>query len=142
MSETQAPLNQQELDLEYTKAKRKKIVEDLLGKPADKLESKDLSIALQALDGIDRQALTLTRIKSDEGINNSAVTAAAALVQLYMTPRSKKPKRVLEEGEVRTMPALPPSDVPVEILAGEFEAGVKGESYDEFQKRTKGPQAA
>lgn len=147
MSEaTVPPLNQQEVTLEYTNTKRKKIVEKLLTKldsPTEAIEAKDLSIALQALDGMDRQALTLTRIKSDEGVNNSAVTAAEALIRMYMTPGMRRPTRELVEGEVRVIPQLPDDEEfgDIVVKAGEFDSAVKAEGYDEFMRRTKGVDA-
>lgn len=136
------PANQQELDLDYTKTKRKNIVEKLLAKAPEQLETKDLSIVLQALDGIDRQALTLTRIKSDEGISNTTATAAEALIRMYMSTDNRRPVRTLEPGEVRVMPELPDGLDDVEVKTGEFDSSVKNESYDQFQRRTKGEPAA
>ena len=122
----------EELDLEYTKSKRKQLIEALSknGAPTD---IKEQSIMLQALDGLDRQTLTKMRIKVDEGISNTQVAAAAILAQLFNSPKTKAVGR--SDEIVTTIPVIREDLPAVTLVAGELDVMVIKDNYDGFMKR-------
>ncbi len=127
--------SQEDLDLAYTRDIRRKIVDEQMSASG---EARDIKVVLQALDGIDRQALTKMKIKSDEGMNSAAAMAVGALATLFLDPRAKKMGEVIDiaAGAARTVPELP-ADLPMpEILPGEMDAGGGAqENYDTFMSR-------
>lgn len=130
--------NQENDDLDYTRKIRRKIIDEQMD--AKSVEARDYKLVLAALDGIDRQALTKMRIKSDEGMSNAKAQAAAALAELFMNPNMKKAGEVLDLGadSPRTIPELP-LDLPVPALVdGELDAGGTAENYNSFMERTQG----
>ena len=128
----------EEADLQFTKEKRMEIVRALVG-AADKIKDQDpklLNTALAALDGIDRQALTKMRIKSDEGISNSNSAIAQSLAHAFMDPRVKRIAQAEAANGTRTgTPELPDHLPTPEILPGEMDSGISNETYESFQKR-------
>ena len=130
-------LNLDEVDLDYTRSKRRAIVDKLTDKgiPDD---PEALNIILKTLDGIDRPALVKMRIKADEGISNQQATSAAALAQLYMNPKSKqRPVEIVDLGadDVRQIPELPQDLVAPSILPGELDVSPQQDTYDSFMER-------
>lgn len=136
--------SEEELDLEYSRAKRKKIINLLM--PDDKLpeDPKLVTALLKALGDLDKPALVKIRIKADEGMSNQAAVAAAALASVFMNPKSKvSPMEVLDldDGEIRSIPQLP-NDLPVpELVPGELEIHAPQETYNTFMARHSPPAA-
>lgn len=123
-----------EQELDYTKNLRKKIAEEILKKEVKDLEPKDLNVVLAALDGIDRQALTKMRIKSDEGVSSSQAEIAQAIVTAYMDPRMKRAARMRSETP-QPIPELP-DDLPVpKIMEGEMDSNVSRDDYASFMAK-------
>lgn len=86
MSTTESQKSSEDLDLDYTQGLRKRllnlVVKDLKTIPEDKA---DKSMIIQLLDGMDRQALSKLRIKSDEGSADKQSAAAATIAHLIAT---------------------------------------------------------
>jgi len=130
--------NHENDDLDYTRKIRRKIIDEQMD--AKSVEARDYKLVLAALDGLDRQALTKMRIKSDEGMSNAKAQAAAALAELFMNPNLKKAGEVLDLGQdsPRIIPELP-LDLPVpSVVDGELDSGGAAENYNSFMERTQG----
>lgn len=118
--------------LSYTREKRKALVEKLTdgGVPTD---TKDQSILLAALDGLDRSALTRMRIRTDEKANTDNANAAAIIAKTLMSIRSNS--GFLSHTTDREIPVLS-NDIPhPELVPGEIEINPVQEDYDAFMKR-------
>jgi hypothetical protein len=122
--------NSEDIDLEYSRQKRKQLVDSLTdkGMPTD---IKDQSIMLQALDGLDRQALSKKKLKSDEGISSAAVMAAAMLAQLYNKPDLKALSVSNNNGSVQVFMG----NEPIDIIDGELEVVPSMTNYDNFMSQ-------
>lgn len=121
-----------DLDLDYTRAMRRKLVEHMTkgGMPT---ETKEMSVMLQALDGMDRASLSKKKIKSDEGISNTKALAAETIAQLFTDPRLKR--MGLGDGTVTTVvPVLREMSAPA-LVAGELDLIGGLENYDSFMKK-------
>jgi hypothetical protein len=124
--------NAEDSDLEYTRMMRKKLVDDITTNgskmPAD---IKDRSILLQALDGMDRAALTKKKIASDEGINDKQVMAAEIIAQIFNTKNLKENRTADDfiEGEIRVLDDN--LEIPV-INPGELDAVTPAIDYNAF----------
>jgi len=127
-----AEINSEETDIEYSKAKRRELI-DVLSKGGPPRDIKEQSIMLQALDGLDRIALTKLRLKSEEGISSSQVAAAAILAQLFNNPQTKAVGRSLEV--VAEIPVLREGLPAVTIVDGELDNVAMKDTYDHFMKR-------
>ena len=126
------PMGADEYELEYTRGKRKEIISELF-KDGPPKESRDISAALMALDGLDRISLTKMRIKSDEGVGNAQVAAASMLAVLLNSPKIKQVGREAEPiGEIPTLD----NDLPeIPVIPGELDNSPRKDTYDEFAKR-------
>lgn len=117
--------------LEYTQAKRKKLVEHLISKgvPGDR---GDKAILLQALSDMDKPALVKLRIKSED--KNAGTNAQAALaIASLMTQMS--PKKLVNFDASVVPPSLDDNKVPdFEYVEGQTVLGTQGGSYQEFMK--------
>jgi hypothetical protein len=120
-----------EADIAFVQGKRKEIVYKLMpdGKPPS--DTKEMSILLTALDGIDRSALTRLRIKSDEKTADSMVGGAAIIAKALgmISPQN------FMQGDVTDAEVKPPqlgSGIPAPVLSpGEVEEGTRNISYKE-----------
>ena len=121
------------LDLDYTRSKRMQLINSITekGVPAD---LKDRSILLQALDGMDRAALSKMKIKSDEGISNGQAAAAAILAELFNDPRTRNVGK--SNDLVGSVQVLSIAVQPDQLLPGELDINPVAESYDSFMART------
>ena len=122
-----------ELELEYTRGKRKQIIEKIFstGTPTD---MKEQSIVLQALDGLDRISLTRMRIKSEEGVQaNSQAAAASILAVLFNSPKIKSVGRT--QTPIASIPVLDESLPEVSVIPGELDGVSVKDNYDSFVKR-------
>lgn len=130
-----APMTDEEA-LDFTQGQRKKLVDALTanGTPTD---SEVASTLLKTLDGMDRQALTKMKIKSDEkSANNSDAMAAAVIAGVFAKLKGKNPyEREILEGEVVQQAAPTPdlSKLPaVELVPGETDIGTSDLTYEAF----------
>ena len=129
--------NIEDADLAYTQGMRRQLIGKMTENGKMPEDTKDRSILLQALDGMDRQSLTKIKIKSDEGMNSTKALAAETLANLFMNAGLKK-SRQAPEGHVReVLPALPDDLPPVQLVDGELDALGGGDTYDTFMARSK-----
>lgn len=135
---SQALVNQsdspEDQDLEFTRGIRKQLVENMTkgGLPTD---FKDRSLLLTALNDMDRSALGIKKIKSDEGLGNKAAAAASMLATLLNDPRIKSVGIASGDNVRRDLPMLPVDLVEPEIQEGELDNRPSSESYSTFSDR-------
>jgi hypothetical protein len=122
----------EDIDLAFTQDVRRRLVNKLTENNSVPTETKEQAILLNALADMDRQALGVKKIKSDEGIGNKQVAAASILMQLFNDPNIKNVGRGQRSGDI---PVLDSSIVPDNIVDGELETTASTESYDSFTKR-------
>ena len=114
--------------LAFTHSKRSFIVNEMLKKgiPEDPAYTK---IILNALDGMDKSALTRKRIRVDERQNNNQEQAAALIAKLLVA--SSGPKQL--EEFTRTIIPILSSDIPDPIaVEGETSNSASAQTYDSF----------
>lgn len=124
--------------LQYTEEKRKRIIEALFknGPPED---TKEAYVAIAALDGLDKQALSRMKIKSKESIAEyndiKAAEAADKIIKsgvfaalINQSASNNISTHVVPDG------ALPEPT----CVEGELDIGVSTENYDEFVQRVMG----
>lgn len=123
--------NSEQLDLEYTRAKRRDLVEKLTktGMPGD---IKEQSILLQTLDGIDRAALGKMKIKSDEGLSNAQAAAASILSSIFNDPRTKS----IGKG-AGVIPVLDADIAPTKLVEGELDSNPITGNFEDFMSDKK-----
>lgn len=122
--------------LAYTLDLRKRLIGDMLSEEGiPPKDTKDRAIFLQALDGIDRQALTVKRMSVDKGIGDKQAEAAAMMAALFADPRAL---RQPTEGGRLDVPELPEEIVPTRVIPGELSYDHGTDTYDKFIERTQG----
>jgi hypothetical protein len=123
--------------LQYTQRKRIELVDHMTvgGMPA---EAKDRSTMLMALDGLDRQALTKQRLKTDEKIADSD-RMAANIIGTIFSRLGKSPYERTIDGTSGEQPALLPPPKPdlgllpaIDVVPGEMDQGTSELTYDSF----------
>ncbi len=119
-------------DLEYTKAIRKNLVSHITKDNKMPEETKQQLVLLQALDGIDRAALSKLKIKSDEGAS-TAQNAALLLAAIFNDPRTKTIGLV--ENSNRVPPEFDTNITPTVLVAGELDLTSGNDSYEAFLLR-------
>lgn len=124
--------NNEDIDLAFTQEVRRRLVNKLTENNSVPTETKEQAILLNALADMDRQALGVKKIKSDEGLGNKQVAAASILAQLFTDPNLKN----IGHGQRSdAIPVLDESIVPSAIADGELDTVPSNESYDTFTKR-------
>ena len=122
-------ITNEDTDLQYTRDKRIQLVEAITKKGTSVPEDiKDRSILLSALDGIDKAALAKKKIKSDEGISNSQVAAAAIIAEIYTT----KNVRALAIDTGGVIPLLNNTIPDAAVVYGELDTVSEPLNYDTF----------
>lgn len=119
--------------LAYTQGKRKFIVDEIMKDnkvPQDKGEA---TLLIQALDGLDRAALTQKRIKADEQAAAGMAGAAGLVAKLLTQAGSRKNIDVLDvDAREVVVPELG-NEVPApSLVPGETEVAPKQMDYDSF----------
>lgn len=125
----------EEADLLMTRNLRAELVKSMVkqGVPTD---PKEQQIFLAALNDMDRSALSLKKIKSDEGLGNKQLAAAALLAQVFNDPRIKQIDKVEDiVGSTRVIPELDESFVPSAVTPGELDTTPPVETYASFTER-------
>lgn len=115
--------------IQYTRSKRKDLVEELTknGAPKDKDEQ---HVLLSALDGLDRSALTRLKIKTEE-TNNKNQQNIAALMAKVLTSINPSETFVVE-GTCREIPILDERIPDPILVAGETDLNPEQLDYDKF----------
>lgn len=126
-------MTDEDSDLDYTKEMRKKLVSHVTG-GGNKMpeETKQQMVLLQALDGIDRAALSKLKIKSDEGATTSQ-NAALLLAAIFNDPRTKNVGLV--ENTNREPPVFDINIKPTVLVEGELDLISGSDSYEAFLLR-------
>ena len=122
-------------DLEFTRDLRKRLIADMT---KDKLptDNRDRITLLTALNDMDRSALAVMKIKSDEGIGNKAAEAQAIIAAMLTHPDIKKIGRAeVIEGSTRVIEDLPEGVGVVDVLPDELSTNHVTEGYEDFRKR-------
>lgn len=120
--------------LAYTQTKRKAIVQELTKSGAVPEDNSSRNMLLQALDGMDRAALTSKRIKAEEK-GNSALAGAAGIVAAMLNQVSGKRLVSMEDPvdvESRPAPALGMDVPPPQLVPGETEINPGQLDFDTF----------
>lgn len=123
--------------LDYVHQQRKRIVTGILPEViASTTDPKNVSLALQALDGMSRDALGRKRIQVEEKGANASGTAGAIIAQMLRQATGLKPF------EVDTPSQRPPvelgADVPrPELVAGETDTVAPQGNYESFTSVTR-----
>ena len=126
-------MTDEDSDLDYTKEMRKKLVNHVTG-GGNKMpeETKQQMVLLQALDGIDRAALSKLKIKSEEGATTSQ-NAALLLAAIFNDPRTKNVGLV--ENTDREPPVFDINIKPTVLVEGELDLISGSDSYEAFLLR-------
>lgn len=125
----------EDADLLMTRNLRAELVKSIVkgGVPTD---PKEQQVLLTALNDMDRSALTLKKIKSDEGLGNKQLAAAALLAQVFNDPRIKQIDKVEDiVGSTRVIPELDESIIPSSVTPGELDTTPPVETYESFTER-------
>lgn len=118
--------------LAYTQGKRRKIVEGVMKDnkiPQDRLEA---TLLIQALDGMDRAALTSKRIKADEKAADAMAGSAAVVANLLTSMGKSKPADDIIDMPAREVPLLGEDIPPPSLVPGETEVAPKQMDFDSF----------
>ena len=117
--------------LEYTQAKRKMVIEDLMkeGKaPQDKGEK---MVLLTALSDMDKVSLTKLKIKADEKQADTTSQASAILSRFLTMVVPNKVRHF--DPDIKT-PVLGEEIPAIELVDGETAVGTQNVNYETFQK--------
>lgn len=126
--------------LAYTQSKRKAIVQELTQKGAVPDDNSSRNMLLQALDGMDRAALTSKRIKAEEKSGAAMAGAAGMVAQLLTKVTGKSLANLdLEDAVERAAPALGADVPPPQLVPGETEVNPAQLDYDSFIAARGGP---
>nr|DAO80623.1 MAG TPA: hypothetical protein [Caudoviricetes sp.] len=130
------PEYSQEDYLRFAQSKRlsfMKAMEDAVGSPEGlaTLDPDRQANYLRTIDAIEKQSLTLKKLKQEEQSNDAQNAAIAALILKSAKDRGKEIDR-------ENTPIIPdPSVLPVkQLIAGETEIGDRTENFREYQIRT------
>jgi len=123
--------------LDYVQGKRKEIVQGLLPEQiTSSTDPKNVSLALQALDGMSRDALGKKRLQAEKENADASGAASAIIAQMLRQATGLKPFET--DGTTPRAPVELGSDVPrPELVAGETDTVAPQSNYDEFTKTTR-----
>ena len=123
----------EEDDLAYTRAMRRKMVENLTVSGEMPKDPKEKKLLLDTLDGMDRATLGKMRIEVDKDTNKQS-QASQILAALFRDPRTIGAG--LAQGERDKPPELAPEIQPSRILPGELSTQPSVDNFDSFASRT------
>ncbi|MNU19600.1 hypothetical protein D3C71_78310 [compost metagenome] len=123
--------------LNYVHGKRKQIVEGILPEVmAATTDPKNISLALQALDGMSRDALGRKRLQVEEKGANASGTAGAIIAQMLRQATGLRPFEV--DVPTQRPPVELGADVPRPVLvAGETDTVAPQGNYESFTNVTR-----
>ena len=117
-----------DLDLEYTRSKRRQIIDKLTEKGVPESEE-TVSLLLTALNDMDRTSLGKKRIKVDSDMSANNKAAADLIANIFNMPDSKKLGMGQGVGSIPSIEGMLPQ---VELIEGEMRVGVSLLDYDTF----------
>lgn len=98
-------------------------------------DPRQMQVLVQALDGMDRQALGNKRIKLEEQVNKTQEEAAGLIGALLQRVTSQKPFEAIDV-IAREAPTLPASVPPPRLVEGETATAAPQQDYDSFVAQT------
>lgn len=119
--------------LDYTQKVRRGVVKDLLKNGMVPGDNSDRTLLMNMLDGLDRQAVNLKRIKAEEKAATGMSEATALVAQLLKEAgRTRLDTGDVVDAEVRVVPSLG-DDIPrPDLVPGEMEISPRQTNYEEF----------
>lgn len=135
-SEQDLPELREEEDLRFTRHIRKQLISSMMENGKPPTETKDRVVLLAALNDMDRVTIGLKKIKTDEGLGNKQLAAAAMLAEVLNDSRIKQIGKVdVVEGVTRTLPTFDESCVATDVKPGELDIAPQSETYTAFTQR-------
>lgn len=130
--EIQTSLEDQEL--EYTRGLRRRMVEKLTENNHLPVDPKEVSALAGVLSDMDRQSISIKRIKADEQNSKQNGEAAAIVAQMLMqlNGRNMSSQSALER---TSAPVMPAGLEPPVINDGLLDMSPGHETYEQFSKR-------
>lgn len=131
-------VSDKDLLLSSTQKARLRLVASMTKSNEHLNDPKVMGQVLKALDGIDKQTLTLKKIASDEGVGNRQAQAVEAMVSLFNDP--EKLLSIKAAADAAVVPRSGSIEVPdnaedFTMVEGEMGAIGSVESYQQFMDR-------
>ena len=131
---TEVELNEDDEALAYTLGARLKLAKSVFALDVTQCDAKDISNALKALDGVDKQIINKRRLVLEDKNGNENAKAAKMIADVLKQIGSSRPYEV-QGGTDREPPTLP-DDIPrPEVLPGETSQIPLQSSVEEFMRR-------
>jgi hypothetical protein len=127
--------------LAYTQTARLKLIDRVAQNKDFASNSKLQGTVLKALDGIDRQSLTVKKISSDEGLGNRQAAAVEAMAKAFTDPKlflelkASLEKAIPDAGP--RMLEIPDDIESIVIIPGELTPLGQSDNYESFMHRVR-----
>lgn len=130
LTEQLKALDDEDLDLEYTRGIRKQLISDMINKGMP-TETKDRMTLLVALSDIDKAALSKKKIAVDSEIGNKNLIAAETIAHIFNTRnvREISPSDIV--GEIKEVQDV----IDVSVNEGELAQTSDSMNYDAFMNK-------
>lgn len=123
----------------YTQGKRRQVIEAITKNKEFVNDTKQTALVLHALDGMDRQAIGIKRIKIDEKANDTAAGAAGIIAEFFHSMHHrqalKRPEQPAEMVGRRAAPTIGVDLPDTEVVEGELATSPLNLTYDQFQSQ-------
>lgn len=127
---------QEELDLDYTRSIRKKLVGTMTDNETSMpKDPKEISILAGILSDMDRASISIKRLKQEEQNNKTNSQSAAIIAEMLTKLTGNTMVANTDEGVRSAPPTLPAGLEPPMINEGLTDADAGNETYAEFSKR-------
>jgi hypothetical protein len=138
---TAADVPDEDQVLAYTHQQRKRIVKELTEKGVPVTDTKQMSILLGTLDGMDRQALSRKRMNADKEIAKGQQDANAELLAsvLKNIPNVARPPEGTPISGEQAAPRLPDNIQAGTLVEGQTEKAPPQDTYQSFMARNVNP---
>lgn len=135
MSTVEAPvINPDDAALDYTLNARLRIAKTILAQDISTNDPKNISNALKALDGVDKQVINKKRLVIEDKAANENAKTAKLIADVLVGVGHARPYRV-EAGVEREIPTLPDDLEPLKMVPGEMDIVTQQDSMEEFMAR-------
>lgn len=134
MSAEVVTISRDDAALEYTLGARMDLARKLLSQPPETTDPKDISNALKALDGIDKQVINKKRLVLEDKAANENAKAARLIADVLRGVQGARPYESPVPVE-REIPMLPDFDEPLQLVPGETDINAQQGSYEEFMAK-------
>jgi hypothetical protein len=127
--------------LAYTQQARLKLIARVTRNDGFGVDTKLQGTVLKALDGIDRQSLTIKKISSDEGVGNRQAAAVEVMAKAFTNPQLFKALQdslnaAIPDQGPRTLEIADDAET-ITIIPGELGQIGQGDNYDSFMARVR-----